>query len=580
MNKKELRPLYRFLKLIFPYRKKWFLVLILSNATAIISLFNPYLAKLAIDEVVGRKDLSSLILISLTGAGIFLFNSLVNAIKESQEEYINKKVHFDLNKELFEHMHRLSLGWFRNQSTSDHIYIIENDGAAVTAFVTSTLPQALCVIPKLLLTLAIVFYLNWRMALASFILAPFIYIPSNFFSKKIEKIREEIIIKSQDVFKILEEGFSHIHLIKAFGNEATTIKKYLDSLIVNMGIDIKSNRWGRVGGFVSELSTKIIIGLIGLYGGYQVIKGNMSVGSLTAIIAYLLNLIYLQVHLASFLQGITMNSFSCRRLSEILDEKPQIVEARDAKNVLFKKGEIIFDSVSFWYHPEKRIIENLNFQISGASHIAIAAPSGRGKTTILNLLVRLYDPLKGQIIIDGCNIRDLSFSSLKGQIGFALQESFLWNESIENNIRYGREDADMKDIVGTAKMAGVDEFTDGLTNGLRTIIGENACKLSEGQKQKISIARALIRNPKILIFDEAMSSMDSASEEKIITNIKENRKGVTIITISHRLSTVMSADLVYYFYRPNEMIVDSAKNLFETNKEFADLFSGQDKILA
>lgn len=578
VNKEEFKPLYRFLKFIFPYRGKWFLILILGNATAILSLFNPYLAKLAIDEVIGRKDLRSLVLIGLTGAGLFLFNNLVNNVKESLEEYINKKVHFDLNRELFEHIHRLSLSWFRNKTTGDHLYLIGNDVGAVTAFVTGTLPGALWIIPRLLITLTIVFYLNWKMALASFILASFLYIPAYFFSKKIEKIREEIVTKSQDAFKMLEESFSHIHLIKAFGKEAAAVNKYLNSLTVNTGIDMKSNRLARMGGFVNELSAKIIIGLIGLYGGYQVIKGNMSVGSLTAIVAYLYTLIDLQVNLAGFLQGLKMNSFSCRRISEILDEKPQIVEAKNVKIVSFKKGEIVFDKVSFGYRPEKRIIENLYFRISGASHIAIAAPSGRGKTTILNLLVRLYDPLKGRILIDGHNIRDLSFSSLKGQIGFALQEPLLWNDSIENNIGYGKDDADMEDIIRVARMTGVDEFTDGLANGLRTIVGENACKLSEGQKQKISIARALIRDPKILILDEAMSSMDSASEEKIIANIKENQTGTTIITVSHRLSTVMSADLVYYFYKPDEMIVGRAENLFEINKEFAGLFSGQDKI--
>ena len=579
MNRKQFRPIYRFLKFIFPYRKQWVLVLLLGNATAILGLLNPFLAKLAIDNITGRKDLKSLVLIAVVGAVAFLFNSLVNNIKDSLDEYINKRVHFDLNRALFEHMHRLSLSWFRNKTTGEHLYVIDNDVGSVAGFLTGALPQVLWTITQLLFTFAMVFYLNWRMALASLVLAPFIYVPGHYFGKKIEKIREEIVRKSQDVFKMLEENFSHIHLIKAFGRETAAVHKYLNSLTVNMDIDMKSSRWARMGGFVNEFSTKIITGVIGLYGGYQVIKGNMSVGSLTATVAYLYSLIGLQAHLAGFPQSMTGALFSCRRVSEILDEEPAILETKNAKDVSFEGGEIIFDHVSFGYQPENCIIKDLNFRVPGASHIAIAAPSGRGKTTILNLLVRLYDPLDGRVLIDGHDIKDLKFSSLKERIGFVLQEPFLWNDSIENNIRYGRPDASFAQIIEAAQLAGVHEFVKDLGDQFKTVIGENACKISEGQKQKISIARALIRKPKILILDEAMSSMDSASEQRIVSNIKDYCKGSTLITVSHRLSTVMNADLVYYFFGPSRMIVDKAQNLLEYHKDFAHLFIGQDKIL-
>ena len=171
------------------------------------------------------------------------------------------------------------------------------------------------------------------------------------------------------------------------------------------------------------------------------------------------------------------------------------------------------------------------------------------------------------------------FGSLRGQIGFAMQEPFLWNDTIENNIRYGREDASGEEMLSAAEIAGVDEVVKNLNGGYAAVIGENACKLSEGQKQRIAIARALIKKPKILILDEAMSSMDSASEERMIAGIKNSHKYLTLITVSHRLSTVLSADLAYYFFRPDEMVVDKVKNLFERNGDFARLFGGQDRIL-
>jgi ATP-binding cassette subfamily B protein len=350
-------------------------------------------------------------------------------------------------------------------------------------------------------------------------------------------------------------------------------------LIVNIRIEITNARWESGASFINESASKIIIGLITFYGGYQVIKGRMTLGSLTAIMLYLHNLINLQYQFISFFETIMVGSVSCRRVSEILDERPQVIEAKDAKNLIFSRAEIIFKNISFGYRPDQYILKNMSFQIAGTAHIALIGPSGCGKTTLLNLLVRLYDPCEGKILIDGCNIKDLKFSVLKGQIGFALQEPFLWNDTIESNIRYGRQNATQEEIFTIARLSGIDDFVKLWPQGYQTIIGEDACKISEGQKQKIAIARALIKKPKILILDEAMSSMDSASEEKIISNIKSVQKDLTLIIVSHRLSTVMSADLGYYFFKPDEMIIDNPRNLCESNKEFNQLFIGQDRIL-
>lgn len=579
MYKEKFKLFFRFFKFILPYRKKWFLAAALSYVGTLLGLVNPYLTKLVVDEALSKKNLKSLIIIALIGGSIFLLTWLANALKGILEEYIRRKVDFALNKQLFKHIQSLSLGWFRDRSTGEHIYMFDNDIGTITNFITNVFPQAVLVPPTLLLTLLILFYLNWQMAFFVLCLAPFLYLPSYCFSKRIQKICEDLTKNAEDIFALLEEIFSHIHLVKAFGKENSAMRKYLKGLLVNIRIGLKNTKWDTVGAFTNELATKIIIGLISLYGGYQVIKGRMTLGSLTAIMFYCYRLIGLQSQSASFFEAIMLDTVSFRRIAKILDEQPQIVEAKNAQSVIFKKGEVIFNNVSFGYKPQVYILEKMSFQIESSSHIAIVGPSGCGKTTLLNLLVRLYDPREGNIFIDGYNIKDLKLSALKGQIGFCLQEPFLWNESIENNIRYGKESATIEEIVRVAQMTGVDEFAKDLPRGYQTIIGENACKLSEGQKQKIAIARALIKEPKILILDEAMSSMDSASEEKIVYNIKNNYRNLTFITVSHRLSTVMNADLVYYFHSPSQIVVNKAENLFEYNKDFAHLFIGQDKIL-
>ncbi len=579
MHKSDINTFFRFFKFIIPYRKKWFLILLLSNTAALLALVNPYLTKLFVDEGIGKKDFKSFIFIALIGGSVFLFNELLNSIKNFLEQYIKTWVHFDLNKKLFKHIHNLSLGWFSDKSTGEHIYKISYDIEAVKDFITGILPQALFIFPKSLFVLAMVFYLNWQMALFSLCLVPLVYLPPYYFNRKLEGICEDLVRNSEEIFKSLGEMFSHIQLIKAFGKETASIRNYIKKLILAIRINTKNIKLEIISSFTAEFLTKIIIGAITFYGGYKVIKGSLSLGSLTAIMVCLYQLFNLQKEFASFFQSITIGSVSCRRIAEILDERPQIIESETAKNIAFKKADVIFNNVSFGYKAHEYVLKNMNFKIEGGSHIAIAGPSGCGKTTLLNLLVRLYDPREGGIFIGGYNIKDLKFNSLRGQIGFVLQEPFLWNDSIENNIMYGREDANRQEMLKASDIAGVEEIVRSLNNGYAAIIGENACKLSEGQKQKIAIARALIKKPKILILDEAMSSMDSASEEKIILNIKKSQRDLTLITVSHRLSTVMSADMVYYLFRPNEMIVDGVRNLFERNSDFARLFTGQDKVL-
>jgi ABC-type bacteriocin/lantibiotic exporter with double-glycine peptidase domain len=579
MDKRRIRLILKFAKFIAPYRRKWFSVLILSGITAILSLANPYLSKLAVDNGINKHNTKSFLFVILLGGAVFLCTKLLEGLKDFFERYLKTKVNFDLNRRLFRHIQNLSLHWFRERATGEHLYKIDYDINIITDFITSVLPQAFFIFPKLLFSIAVIFYLDWEMAFFSLCLIPFLYLPPYYFSKRIEKICEDLVNNSEGIFKRLEETFSHIQLVKTFGREIASTMGYLRMLITNIRIKLKNIRLEILSSFVSELASKIIIGLIILYGGYKVIRGNLSLGTLTAIMVYLYQLMGLQYQFTSFFQTIVIGLVSCKRISEVLDEKPQVIEAIGAKGLVFEKAGVAFNNVSFGYTAERYILKNISFQINGGSHIAISGPSGCGKTTLLNLLARLYDPWEGQILIDGYDIKGLTFSSLKGQIGFSLQEPFLWNDTIENNIRYGKESASPEEIVRVAQITGIDEIAKHLAKRYATVIGENACKLSEGQKQKIAIARALIKRPKILILDEAMSSMDSASEERIISNIKNTQESLTLITVSHRLSTIMAAELVYYLAAP-EMIVDKARNLFEYNKEFACLFIGQDRILA
>jgi len=577
-NEAQLRLFLKFTRYLLPYWKKEVAVLALSGITVLLGLVNPYLTKLVIDRAFGNKDLKVFIILALIGGTVFVLNGLLSGLQNYLDRQIKIKANFDLNKKVFKHLEKLDLSYFQNKSTGEHLYRSNYDIDRAADFITTTPPQIITTFPKLLFILIIVLRLNWQMAVFSLCLAPLLYLPPYYFTKRTRKIWEELIRNSEIIFKQLNEFFSHMQLVKAFDKETIEVRDYLRRRIANIRISLRNVKLEIVSSFAGSAVNKVVIGLITFYGGYQVIKGRMTLGSLTAIMMYIGQLIGLQGNFSGLFQSIAVGLVSCQRVEEILEKRPTIFEAKNAQIVVFDKGQIVFRDVSFGYQNKEPVFTGINFNIESGSCIALAGPSGCGKTTILNLILRLYDPWLGDIKIDGYNIKDLSFSSLRGQIGIALQEPFLFNDTIENNIRYGKSDASEEEIIEVAQICGVDSFVKTFQDKYKTVIGENACKISEGQKQKIAIARALIKKPKTLFLDEAMSSMDSASEESILTNIEQTQKDLTLVIISHRLSTAMNTDLVYYLESENTMVVDTAKNLLENNLNFANLFVGQSAI--
>jgi ATP-binding cassette subfamily B protein len=569
----EFKLFLKFARYLLPYWKKEAVIISLSGIGVLLGLVNPYLTKLVIDRAFGNRDLRVFIILALIGGGIFVLNGLLSGLDNYLNRQTTVKVNFDLNKRVFRHLEKLDLDYFRNRSTGEHIYRINYDIERVTGFITTTPPQTIVIFPKLLFVLGVVFYLNWKMALLSLILAPFLYLPNYYYTRRMRKVWKALIENSESIFKSLQETLSHMQLVKVFGKETQNIRRYLKLLISNIRISMKNVKLEIFSGFASSTVNRSIIGLIAFYGGYQVIKGQMSLGSLTAIMVYLSQLIGLQGQFANFFQTSALGLVSCQRLTEVLDEKATVMEIKQPKKVRFQNGRVIFQDVSFGYRANEPVLRKVTFDIEGGSHIAIAGSSGCGKSTLLNLLLRLYDPWSGDITIDRYRIKELSFNSLKGQIGMALQEPFLLNDTVKMNIAYGIEGVDEEEIIETARICGVDSFVARLPDKYQTIIGENACKMSEGQKQKIAIARALIKRPKILILDEAFSSMDSASEEIIIKNIRQAQKGATLIVVSHRLSTILKADLVYFFNQKGDMIIDTPQNLMAKNAELVNLFS-------
>jgi ABC-type bacteriocin/lantibiotic exporter with double-glycine peptidase domain len=565
----------RFIIFLLPYRKKWLAVLALSVLGGLLSLAIPYLTKGAVDVSVEKRDLRALIIYAMIAGGIFVLGESLNWSRYALERSIKLKVNFDLHKKVFQHLLSLSYGWFQDKSTGEHIYTINNDIETVTEFITEALPQILSIVPRAVFTIVIIFYLNWKMALCALLLAPFLFLPNYFYSRILAKLWGKLAESSEKVLSCLQEIFSHIQLVKVWAAEKKSTISFLHKLIANVRITSAYLKPEIVNGIAVQVITKSIIGLIALLGGYLVIKGDMTLGSLAAIMVYLTQLVGLQSRLVSFWQSNLSGAVSCGRLTRILDTLPQISDAGDARSLDFKNVDIRFKAVSFGYRTGQDVIKELSFSINSGEHVALVGPSGSGKTTILNLLVRLYDPLEGTVIIDTRDIRSITLSCLKRQIGFSLQEHFLWDDTILNNITYCQAGQEIEEVEKIGRIAGVDDFVKALPLGYQTVVGENGCKLSEGQKQKIAIARALFKKPRILILDEAMSAMDSESEERIISDIKDHYKSLTMIIVSHRFSAIKTCDRVLYLSGQNRMIGSSLEDLLKDNAGFRSLFAGQ-----
>jgi ATP-binding cassette subfamily B protein len=565
----------KFYRYLLPFWKKEILVLLLSTITMLLGLINPYLTKLIIDKAYGNRDLRLFIILIAIGGTIFVLNGVINGGASYLNNYIGLRVNFNLNRKLFRKLQYLPYGFFQDSSTGENLYKISYDIEQVGHFITNTLPQAISLLPKSLFILAIVLYLNWRMALFALALTPFLYLVPYYFTQRREKVLRVWIEISQGIFNRLQEILSHIQLIKAFGKEDTEIKRYIKSLIEKIRFALKNTRLEITGSFVYSLANRIILGLITFYGGYQLIKGQMTLGSLSAITIYLSQLSGLQNSFVAFFQQISFGFVSCERLDFILDSQPELTEDKSAEEVIFSKGCIEFRKVTFGYQQDKMILQNLTFFIEGGSCIGLVGPSGCGKTTIINLILRLYKLYAGQILIDGDDIRYVKSRALYGQIGVVLQEPYLWNDTIQNNIKYGKKDANFKEVREAAGIACIDDFIDTLAQGYNAVIGENACKISEGQKQRIAIARAVIRRPKILILDEALSSVDAQIEARIIDNMMGSLRDATIIIVSHRFSAIKRTHLVFFLNSPDKIDVGIHEELLRNNLQYQKYLAHQ-----
>lgn len=552
-EEKENRPKVTFalLKRIFsyllPYWKQMVFVLICIIISSVLGLLPSVLTGMIIDKGLIEQNMKMLVILILVSLGVTLGSNLIRVGESYLNNWIAQHITFDMRNKMYRHLQQMSQGFFTSNNQGDIITRMTSDISGVERVVTSTFTSILSNTITLVAALIIMFKENWILALVGMAVIPLFTIPTRLAGKTRWELTREAQECNDEINGILNETLSVSGqlLVKLFGREDHEYKKYQESNYRMIKLNIKESMAGRW--FMVVISTFSSVGpmLLYLVGGILMMKYNSSltVGDITVLVA-LLGKMYGPVNSLLNMQVEWIRSMALfTRIFEYFDMP---VEIKNVKNAIVPvkpaRGDIKFEHVEFSYDGERKILKDVNFELKSGNSIAIVGPSGSGKSTIINLIPRLYDVNAGSVSFDGIDVKKLDLKYLRDKIGIVSQETYLFNGTIRDNLLYAKPDATEEEIIEACKKANIYDFIQKQEKGLDAMVGNRGLKLSGGEKQRISIARVLLKNPTLFIFDEATASLDSISESKIQEAIDPIIHSRTSILIAHRLSTILAAD--------------------------------------
>ena len=550
ITKELLARVFSYLK---PYWKQLSLVLACIVVSSVCSLFPSILTGNIIDVLAGKETggwfgtgIAALVQLILLSLALHLASNLIGVGQTYLNNWIAQHISFDMRNQMYQHLQKMSQRFFTSANQGDIITRMTSDISGVETVVTNTFTSILSNSITLIVAVIAMFRKNWILALVGIAVVPLFTLPTRMAGKRRWKLAGKAQECNDEINGILNETLSVSGqlLVKLFGRENAEYTRYRESNEKMIRLNIKERMAGRW--FFMLLSTLTTIGpmLLYLVGGILIMKydSSLSVGDITVLVA-LLGRMYGPVNSLLNIQVDWIRSMAMfTRIFEYYDMKPEIDDKPDAKELTGAKGEVVFEHVDFTYDGDRMILKDISFTLKSGDCIAIVGPSGSGKSTIVNLIPRLWDPTGGRVLFDGTDVRDLTLHSLREEVGVVSQETYLFNGTIRENLLYANPDATEEEMTEACRKANILDFIRKQPDGLDTMVGNRGLKLSGGEKQRISIARVLLKDPALLIFDEATSALDSISEAAIqdaITPLIEER---TSILIAHRLSTILAAD--------------------------------------
>ena len=540
----------RLLRYLTPY-KKWIAIITFAViVTSVTGIASPYiLGREIISKYILKGDLYGLQAIILVFMGIQIANWAANTIRIYGLGKVGQSLLLKMRTDLFSHLQRLSFSFFDRSDSGDLISRVTNDTDAIGEAFTSGLVQVSSDMLSLLMIVIVMFSIDIRLSLASMTVVPLILIAAILFNSKFRAAYRMQRTKISTVTSKLQEGISGIREIQSFTRERDMMEDFKTANLENFQANLQATKvWGSFFPTIQLIQT-LGTGIVILYGGWLAFNGMLgpmeeAIGTLITFIMYVGMFFGPIFDLANFYNTVQSSLAAAERIFRILDIEPEIKDDIDAIEIPRIEGEIEFRDVTFGYRPENPVLHDISFHVKPKETIALVGPTGAGKSTIIKLLCRFYDPQSGRILIDGYDVKKVKLKSLRRQMGIVLQETFLFSGTIIDNIRYGKPEATDEEVIAAAKLVGAHEFIENLPDGYYTKIGEGGVGLSVGQKQLVSFARALLRDPAILILDEATSSIDPYTDLLIRKAMKTLLKDRTSIIIAHRLSTVRDVDRI------------------------------------
>lgn len=544
---KNKRVIRRFLHYYKDYTGTLIFDMFCALLSVVCSMVFPVIVQYLTDTAL--NDISALTLpLIFTVGGIYLILRLIDSAAyyymQSYGHIMGSKMERDMRRDLFNHLQKLDFTYYANTKIGQIMSRITSDLFDVTEFAHHCPEQLLIAGAKIIVTFAILATYNIWLTLVLFIMLPLMILLSRHFNKKMRLTFKDKRRQLGEINASVEDSLLGIRVVKSFANEEIEEEKFKKQN--TKFLDINRKAYHAMAGFhgVNRAFEGVMYIVVVVVGAIFLIKDMLSVGEFMAFLLYISTMLSAITTLVDFSEQFQRGITGIERFYEIMDVEVNIKDSENAVELINPEGNISFEHVTFTYNNEQDVLKDINLHIKKGENIAIVGPSGSGKTTLCNLIPRFYELSDGRITIDGKDIRDFTLHSLRTNIGIVQQDVYLFSGTVKENIAYGRQDATDEEIIAAAKAAGADEFISQLTSGYDSYIGERGIKLSGGQKQRISIARVFLKNPPILILDEATSSLDNESERVIQESLESLSKGRTTITIAHRLTTIENADRI------------------------------------
>jgi ATP-binding cassette, subfamily B, bacterial len=526
------------------------------------SLAEPWPLKIVLDHVLkskpGNTGLGRLIMLVAGPDKVAVLKfaalavmviAIIGAAAAYTERYLTTRigqyVMHDLRQTLYSHIQRLSLDYHDRKQTGDLISRLTSDIDAIQNFIASGLLSAMMSSLTLAGMMAVMFYLNWRFTLIALSVAPFLFLVVFRYTRRIKTVSREVRRKEGEMVSVIQEVLSSIRVVKAFAREEYEQQRLADESLQSIAIGLRARRLKVRLPSAVDLMVAAGTSLVLWFGGRMALSGALSAGSLVLFVWYLGRMYKPMRELSKMTDAYSKAAVGYERIREVLETDHEVKDLPGARPAPRFRGEIELCNVTFGYEPNRPVLKQVSLRVEPGQVAALVGPTGAGKTTIINLIPRFYDPEAGIVRVDGTDVRLYRQKSLRQQISFVLQDTLLFHGPVWSNIAYGKPDATRDEILRAADLANAHEFIEQMPDGYETVIGERGVTLSGGQRQRIAIARAVIRNTPILVLDEAGTGLDAASEKLVFDALDRLMEGRTSIVIAHRLSTIRSADVIF-----------------------------------